>query len=50
MLGSQERKRLIRGIQVVTDFSFSVGEEAVGLFGPNGAGKDHPDKLNHWFG
>ncbi|HAY98854.1 MAG TPA: branched-chain amino acid ABC transporter ATP-binding protein, partial [Mesotoga sp.] len=26
-------------IQVVTDFSFSVGEEAVGLFGPNGAGK-----------
>ncbi len=26
-------------IQVVRDFSFSVGKEAVGLFGPNGAGK-----------
>ncbi|KUK67226.1 MAG: ABC-type branched-chain amino acid transport systems ATPase component, partial [Mesotoga infera] len=26
-------------IQVISDFSFSVGKEAVGLFGPNGAGK-----------
>ncbi|MFZ2829367.1 MAG: ATP-binding cassette domain-containing protein, partial [Mesotoga infera] len=26
-------------IQVIKDFTFSVGNEAVGFFGPNGAGK-----------
>lgn len=26
-------------IQVIKDFTFSVGDEAIGFFGPNGAGK-----------